>query len=120
MCTAVSWVELAFIFKSQGRSFWHRARSSWEPVGDNFHGPRPTLSGCLDFLRKSCTDVIKGLGREDLFTSGIDISHLGVTGPCDGLHLGIAFDVLQGARTDLRLLAASRPFRRAADFSPAF
>ena len=120
MCTEVSWVELAFVFKSQGYSFWHRARSSWEIVGDSFHGPRPTLSGCLDFLRKSCTDVIKGLGREDLFVSGIDLSSLGVTGPCDGLLLGIAFDLLQGARTDLKLQAASRPFRKAADFSRAF
>ena len=120
MCTAVSWVELAFIFKSQGHSFWHRARSSWEPAGDSLHGPRPTLSGCLDFLRLSCADVIKGLDREDWFASGIDLTHFGVTGPCEGLYLGIASEILQEARTDLRLLAASRPFRRAADFSRAF
>ena len=120
MCTAVSWVELAFIFKSQGHSFWHRARSSWEPVGDSLHGPRPTLSGCLDFLRRSCTDVIKGLDREDLFASGIDLTHFGVSGPCEGLYLGVALEILQEARANLRLLAASRPFRRAADFSRAF
>ena len=120
MCTAVSWVELAFIFKGQGFQFWHRARCSWVPVQDSYHGPRPTLSGCIDFVRKSCTEVIKGLGREDLFLSGIDVSSLGVVGPCEGLYLGVAFDVLQKARTDLRSLAASRPFRRAADFSRAF
>ena len=120
MCTAVSWVELAFVFKSQGYSFWHRARSTWEIVGDSFHEPRPTLSGCLDFLRKSCTDVLKGLGREDLFVSGMDLTGFGVSIPCDGLLLGIAFDVLREARTDLKLQAASRPFRKAADFSRAF
>ena len=120
LCTAVSWIELALIFKNQGFSFWQRARSSWEPVKDTFHGPRPTLSGCLDFIRKSCTVVIKRLGREDLFATAIDVSSFGVVGPSCGIYLGVAGEILLNARTDLRLMAASRPFRQAADYSRAF
>ena len=116
LCTAVSWVELAFILHLGGFQFWHRPNGSWQPVGKTIHEPRPNLSAVIFFLRRVIHWLLGHFGMSDCLVSGLDVSHLGVCLSQGGILLGIDSEVLQRAHEAVSNFVR-KPMRKAADFA---
>ena len=116
----VSWLELTFMLRDKGFTFWHRPAGQWKPVAEGFHALRPTLSGSWAFVRGAGRFLFRELELDECCCGGINLFDVGVFPFQDGLMLGVDEGVLEQARVSLAKLTASRPLRKAADFSRPF
>ena len=120
LCLRVSWLEIVFMLKAVDFRFWHRLAGKWEPVADNFHGPKPTLAGCLAFVRSAGKELFRNVGVGDRLCEGINLVSFGVVQLQDGVCMGLPASILEQARHALATFTAARPLRRAADYSRSF